>query len=268
MDEQREDGPSNAGGAEAKAAWYYAIAGKSYGPVSEEKLKALARQGTFQRDDFVYADYIGSWVRADSVYGLFEDIPGAPETPGGTGLLVSTPPMARPPGLEVESQYAGFWIRVLAVIIDWLVLALPNCLIAMVVQTLILGSPFSPPGFGPSPQTFGPSGPDLDTLLSFFLTIMAYNAVTVLAQTAVVWPYYAFMESSRWQATLGKRAVGIMVTDLDGTRISFARATGRYFASWLSGILCIGYIIAAFTERKQTLHDMIAGTLVYYGRTD
>jgi len=77
------------------------------------------------------------------------------------------------------------------------------------------------------------------------------------------WLYEALMESSSRQATLGKMIFGMKVTDLSGNRISFARATGRYFAKWLSGLtLLIGYIIAGFTERKQALHDMLAGTLV------
>ena len=62
---------------------------------------------------------------------------------------------------------------------------------------------------------------------------------------------------------MGKKALGIIVTDISGQRISFGRATGRYFAKQLSTIiLLIGYIMAAFTEKKQALHDMMAGTLV------
>jgi uncharacterized RDD family membrane protein YckC len=77
------------------------------------------------------------------------------------------------------------------------------------------------------------------------------------------WIYEASMESSTKQATVGKMALGLKVTDLEGRRISFARATGRHFAKLISGIiLLIGYIMAGFTERKQALHDMIAGTLV------
>ena len=71
------------------------------------------------------------------------------------------------------------------------------------------------------------------------------------------------LESSANQATVGKMALGIQVTDLQGNRISFGRALGRTLAKILSGlILLIGYIMAAFTEKKQGLHDMIAGTLV------
>jgi len=77
------------------------------------------------------------------------------------------------------------------------------------------------------------------------------------------WLYEAFMESSSYQATVGKMIFGMKVTDLNGNRISFERATGRHFAKWLSGvILGIGYIMVAFTERKQGLHDILAGTLV------
>ncbi|QIG54977.1 RDD family protein [Altererythrobacter sp. BO-6] len=65
------------------------------------------------------------------------------------------------------------------------------------------------------------------------------------------------------QGTPGKRALGLIVTDLDGGRISPMRAVGRYFAKILSTIiLFIGFIMIGFTERKQGLHDMIAGTLV------
>ena len=77
------------------------------------------------------------------------------------------------------------------------------------------------------------------------------------------WLYEAFMMSSEWQATVGKRVMSIIVTDTAGKRMSFARATGRHFAKYISAFLLgIGFIIAAFTAKKQALHDMIAETLV------
>jgi len=77
------------------------------------------------------------------------------------------------------------------------------------------------------------------------------------------WLYWAVMESSSKQATLGKMALGIIVTDYEGKGISFGRATGRQFARIISAlILLIGYIMAGFTEKKQALHDMIAECLV------
>jgi uncharacterized RDD family membrane protein YckC len=77
------------------------------------------------------------------------------------------------------------------------------------------------------------------------------------------WLYFALSESSPKQATLGKQALGIIVTDIYGKRISFGRATVRYFSKWISGIIIIGYVIAAFTDKRQALHDMIAGTVVF-----
>ncbi|MDA2913784.1 RDD family protein [Acidobacteriia bacterium AH_259_A11_L15] len=75
--------------------------------------------------------------------------------------------------------------------------------------------------------------------------------------------YFAFMESSSWQATLGKKALSLMVTDSDGNRLSFGRALGRNLAKIVSSLtLLIGYLMAGFTQKKQALHDMIAGCLV------
>jgi uncharacterized RDD family membrane protein YckC len=93
------------------------------------------------------------------------------------------------------------------------------------------------------------------------------GAVTFGAGTLLIfvgpWLYEAFMLSSEWQATLGKRVMSVVVTGIDGKRISFARATARHFAKYISAVLlCFGFIMAAFTAKKQALHDMIAETLV------
>jgi uncharacterized RDD family membrane protein YckC len=83
----------------------------------------------------------------------------------------------------------------------------------------------------------------------------------------IAWLYYALLESSSKQATVGKMALALVVTDLQGRRISFGRATGRHFSKIISGaILMIGFIMAGVTARKQALHDMIAGTLVLVSR--
>jgi uncharacterized RDD family membrane protein YckC len=75
------------------------------------------------------------------------------------------------------------------------------------------------------------------------------------------------LESSSWQATIGKKVLGLAVTDTEGRRISFGRASGRYFAKFVTNLipLFIGYILTGFTERKQAIHDMIAGCLVLRG---
>lgn len=79
----------------------------------------------------------------------------------------------------------------------------------------------------------------------------------------VSWLYNAILISGPNQATIGKKALGIKVTDTHGHRISFAQATGRHFATWLSGIiLFIGYLMMLWDDKKQTLHDKIANTIV------
>jgi uncharacterized RDD family membrane protein YckC len=134
------------------------------------------------------------------------------------------PPASAPAAAVITSgSYAGFWQRFVAFVIDAVILALASGLVAA--------------------GTFGAG-----VVLTFFGP----------------WLYEAFMLSSEWQATVGKRAMSIVVTDIDGKRMSFARATGRHFAKYLSAFLLgIGFIMAAFTAKKQALHDMIADTLVF-----
>jgi uncharacterized RDD family membrane protein YckC len=102
-----------------------------------------------------------------------------------------------------------------------------------------------------------------ESAVGLILAAIAAYLVAILLIVIGQWLYYALMESSSKQATLGKLALGIVVTDLGGNRVSFGRATGRYFGKIVSGmIMCIGYIMAGFTERKQALHDIMASCLV------
>jgi uncharacterized RDD family membrane protein YckC len=105
----------------------------------------------------------------------------------------------------------------------------------------------------------------IDVLILFIpLAILTFvPLIGIVANIVGIWLYFALQESSERQATIGKRALNIYVTDLQGRRISFGQATGRHFSKIISYlILCIGYMMAGFTEKKQGLHDMIAGTLV------
>lgn len=90
------------------------------------------------------------------------------------------------------------------------------------------------------------------------------NQIFLFATTMIfTWLYYSILESSTKQGTLGKVVLGLKVVDYNNQRISFTRATGRYFSKFISAaILMIGFIMVAFTAKKQGLHDMIAGTLV------
>jgi uncharacterized RDD family membrane protein YckC len=139
--------------------------------------------------------------------------------------------------------YGGFWIRVVAAIIDHIIMR-----VAVAPVGIIFG------GLGLAGMAGGIPHLGLGLLGS---------GITLILLVFGSWLYEAFMESSSYQATLGKMVFGMKVTDLNGNRISFERATGRHFAKWVSAmILGIGYIMVGFSERKQGLHDLLAGTLV------
>jgi uncharacterized RDD family membrane protein YckC len=88
-------------------------------------------------------------------------------------------------------------------------------------------------------------------------------SVPQLVMILASWIYFAGLESSEWQATVGKKILGMKVTDYTGERINFVKATIRYVSKILSSfILMIGFIMVAFTAKKQGLHDFIAGTTV------
>jgi uncharacterized RDD family membrane protein YckC len=142
--------------------------------------------------------------------------------------------------------YGGFWIRVVAAIID-----------SVILRVVVSPIHFIFGGLGLAGMMSGVPHVGLGIL---------GGGVTVIAMLFGSWLYEALMESSSYQATIGKMIFGMKVTDLYGNRISFGRATGRHFAKWLSAmILGIGYIMVGFTDRKQGLHDLLAGTLVRRG---
>jgi len=140
--------------------------------------------------------------------------------------------------------YAGFWMRVLAYIIDSLIMSIVFFPLGLLIGLLMAGS-----------------GLDENSPVMAFGNL-GLNGISILSG----WLYHGFLESSSWQGTIGKKVLGLRVTDIDGHRIGFGRATGRYFGMILSGMIClIGFLMVAFTERKQGLHDLLAGTLVLSG---
>jgi uncharacterized RDD family membrane protein YckC len=148
-------------------------------------------------------------------------------------------------------SYAGFWKRFVAYIIDDIILSFAGLIIA-----LPLGAVFGLGFFS------GMSG-ERESAAPLFALAASVIVLTAVGVVVASWLYFALMESSANQATLGKMALGIKVTDLEGNRISFGKATGRYFGKIVSGmIMYIGFIMAGFTERKQALHDIMASCLV------
>jgi uncharacterized RDD family membrane protein YckC len=149
--------------------------------------------------------------------------------------------------------YAGFWLRFVAYLIDGVVMGVG---VVVVLIPLIFLT-----GIGGLLSRIHPQEDWSDT--GFFL-IIALLFLAATASLVVTWLYHALMESSEWQATVGKKVLGLVVTDMAGRRISFGRSTGRHFGKIVTNMIpmAIGYIMAGFTERKQAIHDMIAGCLV------
>jgi uncharacterized RDD family membrane protein YckC len=155
--------------------------------------------------------------------------------------------------IAVPSPYAGFWLRFLAYIIDNVVLGVIFGVIVLLVIAAVGVGYFRTMVQGMQDGTG-----------EFPVALVGAILVGALLTLVVSWIYHAWMESSEYQATLGKMALGMIVTDLTDRPISFARASGRFFAKIITGLipLGIGYIMAGFTEKKQALHDMIASCLV------
>ena len=151
-------------------------------------------------------------------------------------IPVASVPLVRP-------AYAGFWLRAFAFAVDTFILSFFFAIIASAYPTQLI--------IFPDPKT--------QTLFEFpRLTFPGFLLLFV-----VMWAYYAIFETSSWQATPGKRVFRLYVTDLAGGKITFRRSSIRYFGRKISEItFLVGYIIAGFTEKKQALHDILAGCLV------
>lgn len=140
---------------------------------------------------------------------------------------------------QMNFQYAGVLTRFVASLIDGIVFFVVYALIMLAVT--------------PVGGTADPAQMQSTMLMMAMLQLGLYLSN---------WVYFAMMESSSYQATLGKLMMGIRVTDLHGQPIGFGRASARYWGKLLSGIFMIGYLMAFFTERTQALHDLLAGCVV------
>jgi uncharacterized RDD family membrane protein YckC len=172
-----------------------------------------------------------------------------------------SPPLAPPPVTVATATmapgpqlfYAGFWLRFVAYLIDSVILTV-GCGLLIVIL-------FFATGFAAILHNL-PANP---TPGQFFASGILFGIFWFIAGAlCVVWIYYAWMESSSLQGTVGKMALGLLVTDMQCQRVSFARASGRFWAKLITNLipLWIGYIMAGFTAKKQALHDMIASCLV------
>jgi uncharacterized RDD family membrane protein YckC len=282
--------------------WFYAQSGQQKGPVSIDALRQLIASGALRPTDLVWREGMANWTALQAVPELGPPPPAAPtqqpysqagygqpygyQPPqqsggypqqGGYGQPYSQagypqqPPYGQPypqqpygygqPGTQPLGYYtppqayfpgfAGFWKRFAAAFID-------GILTAIILYPLMFAIYAA---FGVSFQDWmAMQGQPTQPPPPGFWAAYATNS---LANIVLVWLYSALMESSSKQATLGKLALGIVVTDLQGQRVSFGQASGRHFGKIISSLIClIGFIMAGFTEKKQALHDMMASTLV------
>jgi uncharacterized RDD family membrane protein YckC len=214
--------------------WFYAQNNRQIGPVALDALLSMLHQRQVQPQDLVWREGMPDWQPAAAV----PELAAAVSAPGGAVGYFN--PLT--PNLEAP-VFAGFWLRFAAYIIDYFVLAFLGYIIGAMLaiqRPMLLHHHRSP-----------------------FAMLFAVGGEAFFLQLATGWLYYAIMETSRFQGTVGKIAVGLAVTDLDGQRLDFGRASGRFFAKLLSNLtLGFGYMMAGWTEKKQALHDIIAGCLV------
>jgi uncharacterized RDD family membrane protein YckC len=165
---------------------------------------------------------------------------GAPT--GETSTPSPTPVAASP-----LAPYAGFWLRAVAIIIDSVLYSIVALIVSGVFIFLMIDSDF-----------ISPADETMIVGTAVFIELFFYLGWFL---------YFAILESSEWQASIGKKIVGLTVTDIRGNRLSFARAAGRSFGAMVSHMtLGVGYIMVAFTKKQQALHDMIADCLVLRAR--
>ena len=228
--------------------------GERHGPYKEEDVRQWLRSGQVSRDDLGWYEGLADWQPLST---LFRD--EAVDAPINPPTMAATPlPQATTAALE---DYAGFWKRFAAWLLDYFVLFIPSGII------------LSHTGLTDAVRKlFAAAMGGQDTAVAMKDYVEAVHAAqpAVLATLVIGFLYYALLESSPWQATLGKLALGLRVTDLNGYRLSIGRSMARNVVRILNAITVlipfICYIVVAWTSRKQGLHDMMAKALVLNGR--
>jgi len=154
--------------------------------------------------------------------------------------------------LSFTFQYGSIWRRAAALMIDMVVLAILGAVI-----------------FQPIPSVLGITAlHEMSHRVPFSIDIIRAYGAWAVALLIAAWLYFAIMESSRMQATLGKRLMGLLVFRADEARLSFREASVRFWAKVLSVMTgFIGFFLAMVSNKRRTLHDRIAGTVVLQARS-
>ncbi len=231
--------------------------GERHGPYQEADIRDWLRSGQISPDDLAWYEGMRDW---QSLRHLFPaDAPAAPPQP--------LPPAAadRPlPGTAPDAaDLAGFWHRFAAWLLDYIVLVVPNLITFYSMHADRPMQALSQLIASSGSFAAAKADPAFDHLVA---QLQPFSAASII----IGFLYYTLMEGSRWQATLGKLAVGLRVTDLEGRRLSWRRAAVRNAArlvNMIAPLLTLAcYIPVAWTRRHQGLHDMLASALVVCGR--
>lgn len=231
--------------AESDKQWHYAQSRQRFGPVTAHVLAQMYAQGDLHDNDLVWAPHMKNWQKAAEVKEQFINAtpPPAPSGSASYSRSLDPLPVAQPVvtgRVVVDDTFenGGFFARLAALIVDCIIL-IPIMAIVVAIAVAFMGMP----------QTEA--------------AMNAYSLVLNALSVVVGWLYFALQESGKHGATFGKRILGIAVTDLNGDGITFWRATARHFSKFISAMICgIGYLFPFVTQRKQALHDIIAGCMI------
>lgn len=229
-----------------KPVWHYTVGEEQYGPVTLLELRKLVTSGELMETDLVWKEGMPDWtavIDLDELNPSRSNSSGTAATAGGEASQSS------------NKDYAGFWFRFFAVLIDGLVLGTASAVMTTVIGIILAI------GFG---ITLVGSVDRENKADAAALVLTLTWIVLIVANFMLHWLYFAFMESSGQRATVGKLACGIVVIDESGVPLTFAQATGRFFAKFFitSATLGIGYLMCVWTKQEQCLHDKVANCIV------
>jgi uncharacterized RDD family membrane protein YckC len=229
--------------------------GERHGPYKEDDVRQWLRSGQVSPKDLAWYEGLADWQPLSVLFP--DEVVHAP-APANPYAAPTAPLLPQVTAVVLE-DHAGFWKRVAAYILDAIILYIPQLIIQKVFGVDVAQAALQ--------QAAINAAGDMRLIMAAQEQFYAAMWPALLLSFVIGWLYFAVCESSAWQGTLGKLALGIRVTDMQGKRISFPRALGRYVAKLLSFIILgVGFLMVAWTRRKQGLHDMIADTLVLNGR--
>jgi uncharacterized RDD family membrane protein YckC len=264
--------------------WYYADAGRQVGPVEDAQLDDLVHSGAVRDDTLVWREGLASWQPHSLARGPAKPVPipaaavpiaaetrfcsecGRPYpahemvTIGTAAVCAQCKPLymqrvregGQPIGVR---RYAGFWIRFVALIIDGIIMGVVGTILTLPLRLLMVGSTVT------AVQSQDPTA-----ALAILPAMMGAIGISMLVNIALGLAYEGYFVSNKG-GTIGKLALGLQIIHVDGSRLTFTQAIGRYFARLLSAIiLYIGFIMAGFDPEKRALHDRICNTLVIYSK--